>query len=485
MVALDRSHSGSRLRESGLVGGSGRLWSIELLQMIAVLGDAALTFATAVLAAWVYQGFLPAPGDVTVSMGLVAALLMVAFMAVRGAYRIANLSEPRRQAGWVLQGWVFVFFALAWVAFLLKVTDAFSRGTVTIWFGFGGFLLTLVHGLAARVLARSYASGAVAHSRVALIAAADESGATRIVERLARKGIAVASFTLLSPSWESGRTRAELAGAAQAVRTALAARKLDGIYLFASWADRRRIDELRAVLSPMPVPLHLFADHEMERMLRRPLLWVGDLVGLELQRAPLSRLDRAAKRLLDIVVASLGLVLLAPLMGLTALAIALESGRPVLFRQHRKGFGARPFAILKFRSMTVAENGAEVTQASRGDARVTRIGRMIRRTSIDELPQLINVLKGEMSIVGPRPHALAHDDLYDGLIASYALRQHVKPGITGWAQVKGLRGETREVEQMMRRVEHDLWYINNWSIWLDIRIIILTALKVVFDDQAY
>ena len=135
--------------------------------------------------------------------------------------------------------------------------------------------------------------------------------------------------------------------------------------------------------------------------------------------------------------------------------------------------------------MTVRENGDDVVQASRRDVRVTRVGRMIRRTSIDELPQLFNVLKGDMSIVGPRPHAVAHDDYYDGLIASYALRQHVKPGITGWAQVKGLRGETRDVEQMRARVEHDLWYINNWSIWLDIRIILLTALKVFFDENAY
>jgi exopolysaccharide biosynthesis polyprenyl glycosylphosphotransferase len=235
----------------------------------------------------------------------------------------------------------------------------------------------------------------------------------------------------------------------------------------------------------MPVPIWLFADTDTERLMRRPKIKVGDLVGFELQRAPLSQIDRATKRALDIAVAGTALILLSPLMLMTAIAIVVESGFPILFRQKRKGFGARPFPILKFRSMRVQENGPVVTQASKNDMRVTRIGRVIRRTSIDELPQLFNVLTGDMSIVGPRPHAVAHDDYYDGLIASYAFRQHVKPGITGWAQVNGCRGETREVDQMRDRVEHDIWYINNWSIWLDIRIIVMTAFKIFVDKQAY
>ncbi|MEM7567705.1 MAG: sugar transferase, partial [Pseudomonadota bacterium] len=141
--------------------------------------------------------------------------------------------------------------------------------------------------------------------------------------------------------------------------------------------------------------------------------------------------------------------------------------------------------ILKFRTMTVCEDGAEVMQARRGDARVTPLGRILRRTSIDELPQLFNVLVGDMSLVGPRPHALAHDNHYDRLIATYAGRRHVKPGLTGWAQVNGRRGETREVHQMASRVEHDLWYVNHWSVWLDLKILVRTAFVVVADEQAY
>ena len=326
----------------------------------------------------------------------------------------------------------------------------------------------------------------MSHTRVAVVAVADPGGVERIVRRLGLKGVDVATVTSISPA-RIGRS-GFLGACREAVgdvRTALAATRLDGIYLFLSWRERRYIDEIKAALSPMPIPIYLFADTEVERLLRRPSVHVGSFVGFELQRAPLSRTDRAMKRLLDIAVASTALIVLSPLMTMTAIAIVAESGFPILFKQNRKGFGARPFPILKFRSMTVMENGDTVTQASKGDARVTRVGRVIRRTSIDELPQLFNVLRGDMSIVGPRPHAIAHDDHYDKLIASYAFRQHVKPGITGWAQVNGCRGETREVQQMNARVEHDIWYINNWSVWLDVKIIILTALKILSDKQAY
>jgi Undecaprenyl-phosphate glucose phosphotransferase len=457
------------------------------MQVVALLADVVVVLGSVLAAAAIYQRLLPSRfDDILISMGIVGAMLFVGFMALRGGYRIAHLSEVRNQVVRVIQAWLFVFFALAWIAFLFKINDVFARGTVTLWFALGGVTLIALHGLGALTLARTFARGAVSHSRVAVVAIAEETGAERIVERLTRRGVEIASFSLIPPKagTAEGLPLREL-GVAADVRRALASHHLDGIFVFSSWSERRQIEELKAELSPMPVPIHLFADHEMERMLRRPQIWVGDLIGLELERAPLGYVDRMLKRSLDLAVASVGLALLSPLMVLTAVAIVAESGLPIVFRQHRKGFGARPFAIFKFRSMTVRENGPAVVQARRGDARITRIGRMIRRTSIDELPQLFNVLRGDMSIVGPRPHALAHDDYYDGLIASYALRQHVKPGITGWAQVNGLRGETSAVEQMRARVEHDLWYIDNWSIWLDLRIIVMTALKIFVDDNAY
>ena len=169
-------------------------------------------------------------------------------------------------------------------------------------------------------------------------------------------------------------------------------------------------------------------------------------------------------------------------MLLTALAVRLDGPGPIIFRQRRSGFDGRVFSIYKFRTMTVVEDGDHIVQTSKNDTRVTKLGRILRRSSIDELPQLINVLKGNMSLVGPRPHAVAHDNLYRTAIASYAFRHHVKPGITGWAQVNGQRGETRLFEDMERRIALDLWYVNNWSLTLDFRILWRTCFEILNHD---
>ena len=209
------------------------------------------------------------------------------------------------------------------------------------------------------------------------------------------------------------------------------------------------------------------------------------IVSLEIQRAPLSTAEQIVKRAMDLVIGSFALIFFMPVMALTALAIKLDGPGPVFFHQSRKGFSGRRFVMYKFRTMTVQENGDVVTQATRNDPRVTKIGRLLRAASIDELPQLINVIRGEMSLVGPRPHALAHDNYFENLLQDYAFRHHVKPGMTGWAQVNGLRGATPSVEQIARRVEMDLWYINNWSFWFDIQILIKTFFEVARKRNAF
>jgi len=169
----------------------------------------------------------------------------------------------------------------------------------------------------------------------------------------------------------------------------------------------------------------------------------------------------------------------------TACMVRLGSPGPAIFRQRRRGFNGREFVIYKFRTMTVMEDSSTIIQAQKSDQRVTALGRVLRRTSIDELPQLFNVLIGNMSLVGPRPHALAHDSDYGQVISSYAFRHHVKPGITGWAQVNGFRGETSRLEQMSKRIELDLWYINNWSLTLDLQIMLRTSFEIVWGRNAY
>jgi undecaprenyl-phosphate galactose phosphotransferase/putative colanic acid biosynthesis UDP-glucose lipid carrier transferase len=224
----------------------------------------------------------------------------------------------------------------------------------------------------------------------------------------------------------------------------------------------------------LPVPVHLLPDDDVAHYLKQPVLRVGGLWSAELKRAPLSSLEQGLKRTLDIIGAGVGLLALSPLMILTAILIKLDSPGPILFMQRRNGFNGRTFRICKFRTMKVLEDGPTIQQAIRNDPRVTRVGRWIRQGSIDELPQLFNVLSGDMSLVGPRPHPVALDTKYTKMIAAYAFRYHMKPGITGWAQINGYRGETQIIDLMAKRVDCDLWYIKNWSLWLDIGIILRT-----------
>jgi exopolysaccharide biosynthesis polyprenyl glycosylphosphotransferase len=197
------------------------------------------------------------------------------------------------------------------------------------------------------------------------------------------------------------------------------------------------------------------------------------------ERAGLNKFELSAKRVLDLFVALIAILLLWPILLIAALAIKLDSKGPVIFKQRRNGLNGREFVVLKFRTMTVLEDGPNVTQASRGDRRITHVGKFLRRSSIDELPQLFNVVKGEMSLVGPRPHPVSLDNKYRSLIADYDCRFHVKPGLTGWAQINGLRGETATVPQMAQRVRADVWYINNCSVGLDIIILIRTCFEVL------
>ncbi|MGH6845960.1 MAG: exopolysaccharide biosynthesis polyprenyl glycosylphosphotransferase [Methylocella sp.] len=205
---------------------------------------------------------------------------------------------------------------------------------------------------------------------------------------------------------------------------------------------------------------------------------------MTIQKAPFTAFERAVKRILDVIGSITAILLLWPLLLIAAIAIKLDSGGPIIFQQRRTGFNAKEFVIFKFRTMSVLEDGSAITQACRDDLRATRVGKFLRRSSIDELPQLLNVLKGEMSLVGPRPHAVAHDKEYTVHIAAYGLRHQVKPGITGWAQVNGLRGETRFLEKMTERVKLDLWYINNWSLGFDFNILVRTCFEVL-RNQAY
>ncbi len=419
------------------------------------------------------------------ALGQVLGVLTVGYVHYHGGYESGALATPRRDARIFLQGWVLAFFILGWVVFLAQTANEFSRGGVTAAF------LSIVPALILRASVRSRLHAYLASLRIAsrtvfLVHAGDNTERARIERQLGRQGIELSGGAHLDPdrlmdAGGEGSLRRAIAEA----RRALAEDRFDAVYLSAPWQGNGDLRRIRAMMAALPVPTFLFVDPQTARLARGDALHLGRLTAFQIQRAPLGLLERMAKRGLDVALSALLLIVLSPLLALVSLAIMAESGAPILFRQRRQGFGGKVFSILKFRTMTVCEDGERVVQAQFGDARVTPLGRVLRRTSIDELPQLLNVLKGEMSLVGPRPHALAHDSHYDLRIATYASRRHVKPGLTGWAQVNGCRGETREVSQMEARVEHDLWYVNHWSIWLDLKILLRTAFVVVAGDQAY
>jgi Undecaprenyl-phosphate glucose phosphotransferase len=445
---------------------------IDVIVTLAVAG--ALDVATIL-----YRGV---PGSLT-RTALVIAVLYVGVLLLRGGYRLEAMASPRQRAKQVTVAWIVAFGIAAWMVFLLQAGTRVSRLETTTFFIVGGAAQVLTQMVVSSGLARRMAVGALSFRRCFAVVLGDHLAPSQIDERLRRRGTEVVGshrVTLRQKSFAQ-----DCLAALDAARARLAETTYECVLVFAPWREERQIEEAIALLGALPIPVVLMADAPTRRVLSRRRIDVGSLVGFEISRAPLSRADRAVKRLLDITVASAALIILSPLLLLTSVGILMETGRPIFFRQNRRGFGGREFKIWKFRSMTVQENGPHVPQARRNDPRVTPLGRILRKTSVDELPQLLNVLKGEMSIVGPRPHAIAHDNHYDEKIATYAFRQHVKPGITGWAQVNGLRGETRQLSDMTARVEHDLWYINNWSFWLDIRIIIRTALKAIVDKDAY
>ncbi|MEA2933932.1 MAG: hypothetical protein QOD74_578, partial [Variibacter sp.] len=255
----------------------------------------------------------------------------------------------------------------------------------------------------------------------------------------------------------------------------------DAVVLAFRWAESAKIEQCIERFRALPVEIHLAEDDVLASFGKARVENFGELTTIQLVRKPLNGYEQLLKRSFDLIAATAGLLVLWPLFLVIAILIKLDSRGPVFFAQRRYGFNQKHFWVVKFRSMRTLEDGPTIRQAVQGDTRITKLGRWMRRWNIDELPQLINVIKGEMSLVGPRPHALAHNRHYEQRIATYARRHNVKPGLTGWAQVNGFRGPTETDEKMQARVAHDLYYIDNWSFWLDVNII----LKTLFARKSY
>jgi len=424
-----------------------------------------------------------------VQIGMVLSGLYSGFQYLKGRYRLQSYLRGAKQLRSLLVSWVSAFFVVAWLAFLLKITDQFSRGALTIVFFSGMATVAGTRFMVARFLRNAIADQRIVSRRAYLVFLNDSVPDQAAIRELTDHGVQVVGASNakeieeIADGSESFEEHCEKI--LSSITSAFQTKEFDEIYLFSRWGDWRTLQHVGAALDKLPLSVYLMADTHVQELVQAKSVEVGPFVGFEFQRAPLSTGEQALKRGLDIFLAALGLILLSPLLIAVSITILLESGRPIIFKQERKGFGGRPFTIYKFRTMTVCEDGDTIVQASRQDKRVTRLGKVLRRSSIDELPQLFNVLLGSMSIVGPRPHAIAHDTEYDRLVARYAYRHHMRPGLTGWAQVNGYRGETPQVRMMEERVRHDLWYISHWSIWIDIWIIMRTFVSLLFDKNAY
>ena len=456
------------------------------LKPVAALADATVLMLTGMAAIVLYDWARPERALNDNIGGVVAATtLFVALSWFKGLYDNDPARSWQRSALRALRTWGTTLCCLALCAFLLKIGSQFSRGSALLYAGLGAMAVMLTHSLRPGLVRAALDKGSLFCTPVLLVdvtcGLAPVDTLPTVARRLRSSGLrAVATI-----EWDMSAAAIFDSERLGQIEAHVRAGGIQEIVLVPDQASLGKIEELVEALRVFPVPIRCVFPASIQALVDRSLTRSAGVVLAEYQRAPLSVGDRVAKRLLDISLASSGLLLLLPLLLVTAALIACDSRGPVIFKQWRRGFGGRPFKIFKFRSMIVAEDGATVTQARRNDARVTRIGRFIRRTSIDELPQLLNVLMGNMSIVGPRPHAMAHDDHYARLIEEYAFRHHAKPGLTGWAQVKGLRGETVQVESMQARVEKDIWYIDNWSIWLDLQIILRTVWVVLRQEKAY
>ncbi len=416
--------------------------------------------------------------------GIVGATGMTALLRRDGYYDFDQLLSSSGNIRAVVSIWGMVILGLLAFGFALKISDMFSRVWLVAWSVTTLVVIVLARIIAARLLRSMIRDGGVFARRIAIV------GATKLGARFAEHVGAAENGISIVGLFEAGLPNngddydETIAGDLSALELAARNGEIDDIVIATPRASRTEMDCLARRLSSLPVSISICPNTHWLDHTGGAVAKVGAASVLSLYRRPLEGWGSIIKTIEDYVLGAMLLVVLSPLLLLVAVTIKLQGKGPILFAQQRHGFNNAVFRIYKFRTMTVADDGEEIQQAQLNDVRITPLGKFLRRYSLDELPQLFNVIRGEMSLVGPRPHALAHNHQYAQLIENYSGRHKVKPGITGWAQVNGYRGETSENELMEQRVKYDLGYIDAWSLWFDFKILMLTILAVVFPKNA-
>ncbi|MEM7422125.1 MAG: undecaprenyl-phosphate glucose phosphotransferase [Pseudomonadota bacterium] len=466
-------------------------WAIQnsIPAGIALIGDVAAVLAIgALLMTGPETAVDTAPGRFAVGF---AAFAVPVLMWRAGLYRLETILRPGLETGRMAVAVATAFLFLLTVIFSLEAASAYPRSwLLALVAGAAGAILVIRVGIA-RILRQLCAGRLIGRSLVVL---GGGEQARRLLAGLRRMP---PELVTIDGIYGHGPEKPQvpvagyrvLGGVEQLVQDARRGR-IDDVIVALPWmADRQMAETVRA-LRELPVNVYVSSDLAGFSMaFRQASRTFRGLPVYAVAQRPISGWQTVSKTVLDYVAATAGLVLLSPLLALIALAIRLDSPGPVLFRQRRFGFNNQPFEIYKFRTMyhrgDPDQRDRRVQQARRADPRITRVGAVLRRLSLDELPQLLNVIDGSMSLIGPRPHAVVHNEDFAAYVRGYFARHNVKPGITGWAQVNGLRGETDTPDKIEARVAHDIYYTDNWSLALDLRILALTVIRVPFQNTAY
>ncbi len=461
---------------------------LKIFDAVTILGSSALAYAAYLT---LYRGELPHGIDRYSLVSIVIAAITLLALELTDAYSFQRLRDARRQIGKVATVWAVVCGLGLAAAFVTKTSDFYSRGWAVTWM-LSAFALMCIGRLALQYRIRTWEARGLVSRRVAIVGAGEPG--RQLIDKLIHTtedririvGVFDDRATRIPHRSPGGhRVMGSVEDLVEFTREA----EIDEIVVALPLSAQGRLQEIFRKLSSLPVDLRLSLDPIAEHL---PILGTGEVGGVPVAKIvdkPLKNWSAVLKSIEDKALAAGLLCLFGPLMLLIALLIKLDSRGPVLFVQERFGFNNRVIRVLKFRSMYSEMGDATgARQTVRDDPRVTRVGRWLRASSLDELPQLINVLRGEMSLIGPRAHALrmkAAGSLYHEAVDAYFMRHRVKPGLTGWAQVHGLRGETDTMEKARRRLEYDLWYIDNWSIWLDLKIVLATTRIILKRENAY
>jgi putative colanic acid biosysnthesis UDP-glucose lipid carrier transferase len=420
--------------------------------------------------------------SMAVVVGLLALLLPRPPRTLQGELLSASIPI----ALGVVARWMALLVALLAIGYLTKFSAHYSRRAMLTWAALGPALI-IAATLALHELTRRYCLHP-GNARKTVLAGCTESSLA-LAGRLARcseYGMAVAGFfDDRDPARLPIDAGVKLLGSLADLTRYVRAHNVEVIFVALPIRQVARMMQLIEELRDTTASIYYLPDIFVFDLVQARSMSIDGIPALSMCETPFFGYRAIAKRVADVLISSVALLLAAPVMIVIAILVWLSSPGPIIFRQRRYGLNGDEIIVYKFRTMTVTEDGATVVQAKKSDPRTTRVGQLLRRYSLDELPQLINVLQGPMSLVGPRPHAVAHNEMYRKLIKGYMVRHKVKPGITGLAQVNGLRGETQTVEQMEARVHYDLEYLRNWSLSLDVEILAKTVVRVFNDAKAF